>query len=569
MKALRSRRLACILAAVLALILVWVAAAAAAEKRPKNVIVMIVDGTGSEQYTLTRWYKGAPLSFDGILVGAVKTWIADSVVADSAPTATAYATGFRTSDKFISVGPKKGTLPLMPEPSAEMQYRPLATVLEGARLKGMATGIVATSRVTHATPAAYIAHVPNRDMENEIMEQAVYQNIDVVFGGGRRHLLPAAEKGRRTDGENLLPVLASMGYQVVGTREEMMKIKKGKVFGMFAASHMQAEIDRTEFAPAEPTLEEMTAKAIELLSLSPKGFFLMVEASQVDWACHANDPAHLLSDMTQHDRAVKVALDFAKKDGKTLVLALSDHDTGGMRIGNYATSKTYSQMKLEQLAQPVKQDALLDPLKKMKLSADGMWRKMGSEVTPEKLKAVVKIYWGLDITDDDANRIIEISKQYKDEPYYGIGEVLSARYTVIGWTSHGHTGGDVPLFAFGPGSPRGLLDGPEIGIVTAKALGLDMKGLNSRLFVEAASAFKDGQVTVDMTDRENPAVVVTQGAKTAKLPVNKNLLILDGKTIPLEGVVVYAPDTKKAYIPLQAVNLIKGEKRALPKISQN
>jgi alkaline phosphatase len=499
----------------------------------------------------------------------VKTWIADSVIADSAPTASAYATGFRTSDKFISVGPKKGTLPLMPEPAEEMQYRPLATVLEGARLEGMATGIVATSRVTHATPAAYIAHVPNREMENEIMEQAVYQGIDVVFGGGRRHLLPAAEKGRRADGENLVSVLRERGYQVAADREEMMKIKKGKAYGMFASSHMQAEIDRAEFAPAEPTLEEMTLKALELLSLSPKGFFLMVEASQIDWACHANDPAHLLSDMSQHDRAVKAALDFAKKDGSTLVIALSDHDTGGMRIGNYATSKTYSQIKLEQLAAPVKQDALLDPLKKMKLSADGMWRKMGKEVDPGKLKAVVKTYWGMDITDEDAARIIEIGKQYKDEPYYGVGEVLSARYTTIGWSSHGHTGGDVPLYAYGPGSPKGLLDGPEIGLVTAKALGLDLGNLNKRLFVEAASAFEGGRVEVDMSDRENPVVVIERGAKTAKLPVNKNLLLMDGKTIPLEGVVVYAPDTKKAYIPLQAVHLITGANKPLPKITMD
>jgi alkaline phosphatase len=557
------------LAVVLALSLAWAAAAAAAEKKPKNVIVMIADGCGSEQYTLARWYKGAPLSFDGILVGAVKTWIADSVIADSAPTASAYATGFRTSDKFISVGPKKGTLPLMPEPAEEMQYRPLATVLEGARLEGMATGIVATSRVTHATPAAYIAHVPNREMENEIMEQAVYQGIDVVFGGGRRHLLPAAEKGRRADGENLVSVLRERGYQVAANREEMMKIKKGKAYGMFASSHMQAEIDRAEFAPAEPSLEEMTLKALELLSQSPKGFFLMVEASQIDWACHANDPAHLLSDMTQHDRAVKAALDFAKRDGSTLVIALSDHDTGGMRIGNYATSKTYSQIKLEQLAAPVKQDALLDPLKKMKLSADGMWRKMGKEVDPGKLKAVVKTYWGMDINDEDAARIIEIGKQYKDEPYYGVGEVLSARYTTIGWSSHGHTGGDVPLYAYGPGSPKGLLDGPEIGLVTAKALGLDLGNLNSRLFVEASSAFRDGRVSVDMSDRENPVVVIERGAKTAKLPVNKNLLLMDGKTIPLEGVVVYAPDTKKAYIPLQAVHLITGANKPLPKITMD
>ena len=553
-------------AVALASTLLYISTAVAMEKRPKNVIVMIVDGSGSEQYTLTRWYKGSPLSFDGILVGAVKTWIADSVVADSAPTATAYATGYRTSDKFISVGPKAGTLPPMAEPSADMQYRPLATVLEGARLLGKKTGVVATSRVTHATPAAYMAHVPNRDRENDIMEQAVHQNIDVIFGGGKRHLLPKALKGRRTDGKNLLDILVSRGYQIVENRRDLLNLSGDKVFGMFAPSHMQADIDRLEFAPSEPTLEEMTAKAIELLSQSPEGFFLMVEASQVDWACHANDPAHLLSDMAQYDKAVKIALDFARKDKNTLVLALSDHDTGGMRIGNYASSKTYSQMKLEQLTAPVTQNTLLDPLKKMKLTTDALWRKMGKDITPGRLREVVKTWWQIDMTDDEARHIIGIGKRYTDDPHWGIGEVLSARYTAIGWSTHGHTGGDVPLYAYGPGSPQGLLDGPEIGILTAEALGLDMTALNKRLFMEATSVFGNGHVEISAGDTGNPIIAIKHGAKTAKLPVNTNLLMMDGKTIPLEGIVVYASDTKKAYIPMAAVHLITGVYAPLPNI---
>lgn len=566
MKKVNRCSLAVIVALMLALPLIRTSSATAMEKMPKNVIVMIVDGSGSEQYTLARWYKGAPLSFDGILVGAVKTWIADSVVADSAPTATAYATGYRTSDKFIAMGPKAGTLPLIPEPPAELRYRPLATVLEGARLSGKKTGIVATSRVTHATPAAYMAHAPNRDLENDIMEQAVHQNIDIIFGGGKRHLLPSTLKGRRTDGKNLSDILISRGYKIVENRQAMMDLSRDKVFGIFAMSHMQADIDRQEFAPSEPSLEEMTAKAIELLSKSPAGFFLMVEASQVDWACHANDPAHLLSDMAQYDKAVKVALDFAKKDKNTLVLALSDHDTGGMRIGNYATSKTYSQMKLEQLTSPVTQNTLLDPLRKMKLTADAMWRKMGKDVTPDRLKQVVKTWWQIEMTDDEARRIIEIGKRYPDEPYWGIGEVLSARYTAIGWSTHGHTGGDVPLFAYGPGAPQGLLDGPEIGSLTAEALGLDMSALNKRLFVEATQVFGRGQIEISSSDRGTPVLVIRHGGNTAKLPVNTNLLIMDGQTIPMEGVVVYAADTDKAYIPMEAVNRITGIVSPLPNI---
>ena len=529
--------------------------------KPRNVIVLIADGCGSEMYTLARWFKGASLSLDGILVGGVKTYIMDSVVADSAPTATAYATGYRTSDKLIGVGPKEGALSTLQEPPAALRYRPLATVLEGAKLKGMATGIVSTSRVTHATPAAYMAHVPSRSQEDVIMEQAVYQGIDVVFGGGGRYLLPKSAGGKRSDGENLRSVLRTKGYVIAENKEEMDAFVTGRIFGMFAGDHMEPEIDRKEFAPKQPSLEEMTLKAIDILShkTRQKGFFLMVEASEVDWADHGNDPAQLMSDLMQFDRAVKAALDFARKDGNTLVLALSDHNTGGMTIGNYGTSKTYSQMKVEQL---------LDPLKKMTLSTPGLLRKMGNEKTPEKVKNVVKTYWDIDITDDDAAAILSISQRDKEDPHNGFGEILTPKYTAIGWSTHGHTGGDVPLFAYGPNSPKGLLDGPEIGRTTAEALGLDLDRVSKRLFVEAREAIKDGMVTIDKTDAENPVVKIEYRSKRVEMPVNKNLMRIDGVESELEGVIVYIPETDKAYIPLQAVHAVTGKKEKLPSVSK-
>ncbi|MFH1480856.1 MAG: alkaline phosphatase, partial [Pseudomonadota bacterium] len=340
--------------------------------RAKNVIVLIADGCSSEQVTFARWVKGEPLSLDGILVGAVKTYIADSVIADSAPATSAFSTGVRTSNKFISIGPQAKTLRGVPMPSQDLQYRPLATVLEGARLMKKATGIVATSRVTHATPAAYMAHVPRRALENDIMEQAVYQGIDVVFGGGKRHLLPEEAKGRRTDGENLLEVLKGRGYQIVGTRDEMLNVEKGTVFGMFASSHMAAEIDRPAENPLQPTLMEMTKKAVEILSLDPDGFFLLVEGSQIDWACHAHDPAHLMSDLLAFDDAVRVALDYAREDGNTLVLALSDHNTGGFTIGNDKINEGYKPLDVE---------TLLDPIRKMRTSSRGLWKRVGDQRT--------------------------------------------------------------------------------------------------------------------------------------------------------------------------------------------
>jgi alkaline phosphatase len=526
-----------------------------AAERAKNVIVLIADGCSSEQYTFARWYKGAALSFDDIRVGAVKTYIADSVVADSAPAASAYATGVRTSDKFISTGPQKNTLSCVPIPDEALQYRPLATVLEGAKLLKKATGVVSTSRVSHATPGAYVSHSASRSLEHDMMEQAVYQNLDVVFGGGKGLLLPKDLNGKRPDGENLLSVLRDQGYQIAETQEDLAHIKYGKVFGMFADSHMDAEIDRARNHPSQPTLREMTEKAIEILSQDKNGFFLMVEGSQIDWACHANDPAYLLGDMLAYDQAVQAALDFARKDGRTLVIALSDHNTGGFSIGNVASNGNYSQMK---------QEALLNPFRNMKSTAGDMWKKVEEQKTSENLVNIVQSNWGMTITAADASAIFKLAETYKDEPFYAVGEYLSAKYTFAGWTTHGHCGGDVPLFAFGPGKPVGLLEAPQIATVCARSMGLNLNRLNQRLFVEASMEFDS--VSVDISQPENPVAQIAFQGKTALLPINKNLMEMNKKLYRLEGVVVYASATQKVYIPLQAVQLIKGIKKNLPSL---
>jgi alkaline phosphatase len=529
-----------------------------AAPKAKNVIVLIADGCSAEQYTFARWFKGAPLSFDPYRVGAIQTYIADSVIADSAPAASAFATGVRTSDKFISVGPHAETISTVPVPPEDLRYRPVATVLEGARLLKKSTGIVATSRVTHATPAAYVAHTISRSNENDIMEQAVHQGIDVVFGGGRRLLIPKESKGQRVDGENLYDHLKGWGYQIVENRGEMENAHSGRVFGMFAPSHMDPEIDRPRLHPDQPTLAEMTRKAIELLARDPDGFFLMVEGSQVDWACHANDPAYLLSDLLAYDQAVAVALEFARRDGRTLVLAMSDHNTGGFSIGNHASNKIYPQMKVE---------AFLDPFRKMQASSVRMWDLINPDQTADRVKTVVKEGWALDITDEDAQRILSLASSYKDSAYHAIGEVLCPKYTYVGWTTHGHCGGDVPLHAFGPGKPSGVLAAPDIARVCADAMGFNLQKLTQRLFVDAARAFADGRVTVDKSNPANPVVAIAAAGKTAELPVNKNLLKIGERLYPLEGVVVHDPKTDRAYIPLQAVHLLRASRAALPEIT--
>lgn len=151
--------------------------------KAKNVIFLLTDGTGPEAWPLARWVKGGPLAVDEILTGAIRTYGADSVITDSAPGGSAYATGYKGSDKGIAVAPWSITIEAAKADPA-MKFVPLATVLEGAKLTGRATGVIATSNVQHATPAAFSSHWHDRNNYNEIGEQQVYQGIDVVLSGG-------------------------------------------------------------------------------------------------------------------------------------------------------------------------------------------------------------------------------------------------------------------------------------------------------------------------------------------------------------------------------------------------
>jgi alkaline phosphatase len=525
------------------------------ESKIKNVIILIPDGCSQSVETLARWYSGKPLELDNIVTGTVSTYSTDSVITDSSSAATAFASGYKTTNGFLSVGPSNSSvLSTLEIPPEELQYKPLATVLEGSKLEGKATGLVATSRVSHATPAAFAAHVDNRDNETEIMKQMVYENIDVVFGGGSSYLTPVAEGGKRTDGENLTKVLLDRDYQYVDSRDKMMNLTTGKVWGLFSSSHMMPDIDRSLLAPEQPSLVEMTNKSIELLSQNKSGFFLMVEGSQVDWADHANDPVYAVTDFLAFDKAVKDAVDFAKKDGHTLVLVFPDHNTGGMTIGSNSDSN-YTSTTLKDV---------IEPLKGMKLSSTGLETKIGTNLSSTNIKKQLKTWWGIDATDEDITEILKLYNNRKGLSLdYAISEVISRNHTIIGWTTHGHTGDDVPLWAYGPEYLTGHVDNTDIAKYIAKELGFDLNKTNSNLFIEVGKVFSkdngDGildknEYLLNMTDSSNLVLEIGD----VKMPVNTNILIKNGVVHELEGIVVYAPITGKVYIPTEALSLING-----------
>jgi alkaline phosphatase len=493
---------------------------------------------------------------DDMISGMVSTYMANSVITGSAAAATAFATGHKTTVRFLGIGPRTDDLLTGFEPTAD-PYEPIASVLEGAKLEDKATGIIATSRITHATPAAYACHIEDRGWDNEIMEHIVYENIDVVFGGGFRHLIPTdysytttfgdTWNGKRTDGENLHQVLLDNGYQFVDNKDDMIDLESGKVWGLFDDSHMDAEIDRLELHPSQPSLSEMTEKAIDLLSQDKDGFFLMVEGSQIDWAGHNNDPIYMITDFIEFDEAVKVAMDFAKDDGKTLVLVFPDHDTGAISIGTY--EKGYTSTTIEDL---------IDVLKGMKLTSGGVEIKLDGDYSDGSIIETVEEWWGITLTAEDIDAILELEAGNAGSFNYALARYISAKYTYIGWTTHGHNGMDVPLWSYGPNRPIGYFDNTELAEITAEALGVNLEKTQEKLFVEVDETFTDWHI--DESDPEN-LVLIIEGKYDYELPISKNLITYKGKTTELEGIVVYAPNADDGagdiFIPMQAVKIIK------------
>ncbi|MCL2087756.1 MAG: alkaline phosphatase, partial [Oscillospiraceae bacterium] len=430
----------------------------------KNIIVMIPDGTSAGSIALSRWYKAydaktglvdkkVSLAIDELVSGSVRTFWEDAngkigAIVDSAPAASAMATGKKTYDKHVSVSPCKEKLPY-------------ATILEASKLIGKSTGLVASSNIQHATPAAHSSHYFDRSRFDIIAEQQVYQNMDVVFGGGSMYLTEPYRK----DGEDLISELKSMGYQYITTGAEMRNVKEGRVWGMFAADAMSYELDRKTLTPEQPSLAEMTAKAIELLSQNEDGFFLMVEGSKVDWSSHANDPVGIVSDVLAFDDAVRVALNFAKSNGETMIIASTDHGNGGITIGNSGTNDSYSSDYVEKF---------IAPLKKATLTGEGLAAKLNEKRT--NIKSVMRNYYGInDLTAEEETIIKEADANRMN---YAVGPMISKR-AHIGWTTTGHTGEDVTLYTYLPKNERvvGLIDSTDIALASARAFGVNLNTL--------------------------------------------------------------------------------------------
>ncbi len=529
----------------------------------RNVILMIPDGCGIAHFTLARWYKQKPLACDALNVAMVRTYGSNSYITDSAPAATAFATGYKSHDKYIAVLPDRATMPDVRIPP-EKENGPVATILEAARLSGRATGIVATSTVSHATPAAFTSHWHSRSNEQLIQKQMVYQNIDVVMGGGLKNMLTRAHGGTRTDDENLLDTIISRGYTIATTKDELERVPANcqKLWAQFNMDAMGRDWDRKlVFWKDEPSLAEMTQKAISVLSNSykgrQKGFFLMVEGSQVDWASHANDPVGVISEYLAFDSAVAVAVEYAKSEGSTLLLVVSDHDNGGLSLGSNRTNTTYSSRHIDSLITPV--------LKSATVTAAGVERYLGiNRSDPYAIvEAVGSMYGVTDLTDDEINAI---STSTPGNMEYVLGPIMSNR-TDISWTTNGHTGNDVPLFYCGTNEHFGTIENTDIARICEKAMRVDLETTHQTLFCKASDLFAGYSMVVDtsMLFNGSGCLTIENNGIIARLPFNKNAVIINDVVYQMDGINVYSYNNHTVYLPLQAKCFLKrGSKRHCP-----
>ncbi|HDX9577959.1 TPA: alkaline phosphatase [Bacillus pseudomycoides] len=386
----------------------------------KNVIVLIGDGMGPSYMTAHRYMKDNPKTFemeqtefDKHLVGTQVTYPEDEHqnITDSASAATAMSAGIKTYNAAIAVDNDKTNV---------------KTVLEQAKERGKSTGLVATSEITHATPAAFGAHdVSRKNMDaiaNDYFDEKINDKhkVDVLLGGGVNNFV-------RKD-RNLTEEFKKDGYSYVTDRQQLLNDKSDQILGLFAPGGFDKMIDRTDKAPS---LEEMTNAAINRLNKNKNGFFLMVEGSQIDWAGHDNDVVAAMSEMDDFEKAFKAAIEFAKKDKHTLVVATADHSTGGFSLG------TKGEYNFD-----------VKPIKAAKRTPDFMAAEIAKGANVEE---TLKKYIDLELTAEEIKSVNDVAPSKDATKIDNAIEAIFNKRSYTGWTTEGHTGEDVGVYAFGPG----------------------------------------------------------------------------------------------------------------------
>jgi alkaline phosphatase len=425
-------------------------------ERPRNVIILFGDGAAATQWELGRYasrhLRKAPFAITDVVMrdgalGLMSTYSADAMVTDSAAAATAMSTGHKTDNDMISVTP---------------EGRPLPTLMEAAKAQGKRIGLVTTTAVWDASPAAMSVHARSRHDAQAIVDQYLAMEPDVLLGGGRDYFRPLAAGGRRTDGKDVVAAFRSRGYAYASDAAQLASVRAVRLLGLFAGGDMAYEIDR--HATREPSVAELAAAALRALGASsPGGFVLFVENENTDNAGHRNDIAALIPELWALDDAVKVALDFQRTHPDTLILVTGDHETGGLSITNALRSLTPPRAESDWFYATSRE---LDAIRRIDISLDRAAKTLGRSPTPEALDALLARHFpGYTLDADLRAAILDqriLERNFGFTTQSALSRMISRR-TAIYWGTTGHTTQPAVVGALGPGASafRGYMDNTE------------------------------------------------------------------------------------------------------------
>ncbi len=511
----------------------------------KNLILMIPDGTSIGVVSAARWYQiynnlgGDRLAVDPYICGTVKTFSSNAPIGDSAPTTSCYMTGMQQREGNVAVYPLADTVNDLVSVNPSMAYQPLATILEAAKYQqNKAVGLVVTVEFPHATPADCSAHYYDRNNYGYIASQMAYQNLDVMFGGGNSIIT-----------DDIKQYLRNTGTTLVQDDIEAFRSLKGKdkAWALFCEREHPYDLDRD--TTKIPSLAEMTEKALEKLSQNENGFFLMVEGSKVDWSAHGNDAIGCITEYLAFDKAVALAMDFAKNNGETTIVILPDHGNSGFTIGN----KNLNHGERASIS------TLFGKVSEYKKTGYGL-----SEIIlnskPEDFRKIFKEYANINLTDDEYNAVLQ-SIDYKKPGYTEIANSLNVASVVInimnsrtyfGFTSGNHTGEEVFLAAYHPQGnvPMGMNTNAEINQYLFDVLGLkkSLPTMTSEIFAKHTDVFAGMDYWIDKS-ASFPILKVKEGGKVLSVPAFKSLAYINGQSIPLNTVTVYIDKNDTFYLP--------------------
>ncbi len=439
-------------------------------RRPvRNIIFFAYDGFNYEDLAVARYFSlrngAGPLHIERLLgagaAGSMTTHSLTSVVTDSAAATSAWAAGRKVVNGALSMYP---------------DGRPLTTILELARDAGKATGLVTTTRLTHATPAGWIAKTTDRGLEDDIALQYFDFRPHVLLGGGSGHFTA----GGREDGRDLEADFRQAGYQVLREVADLERVRGDRLLGAFTEGHLPYEIDRRFQSLPGPSLAQITRAGLAVLDRQPGGFVLQIEAGRIDHANHAHDPGGSLWDVLAADEALALVLDYVDRTPDTLLLMASDHATGGQVAFGAGPAYNLSTQALQLLG-------------RRRASYSYLRSVLPRRPTAEQVRDGVHSYFGISLNGNQAEegaRVLarELRLGHRDahslQPANSFNAVVSQSTpgdldrANVHFATGAHTAGLVPVAAYGAWdgpANLGVVDNTELFGWMASALGTDFR----------------------------------------------------------------------------------------------